>query len=137
MKNRRFDIEEENPFQDNIDLTPMVNVALILVIVFMCVTPLAVMTGIKAVRSKSSGVSLGISSKEDIVKIRLFINGNIEINGVDIDKRKVVPYLKDAILYSPVKEVMITADSENLVKEVVYLMDISKQNGATKVSISE
>src|SRR5574344_804618 len=99
MKNRRFDIEEENPFQDNIDLTPMVNVALILVIVFMCVTPLAVMTGIKAVSSKSSGVSLGKSSKEDIVKIRLFINGNIEINGVDIDKRKVVPYLKDAILY--------------------------------------
>jgi biopolymer transport protein ExbD len=38
---------------------------------------------------------------------------------------------------SPVKQVMITADTENLVQDVVYLMDISKQNGADKVTLSE
>jgi biopolymer transport protein ExbD len=134
---KRFDNEENDVFQDTIDLTPMVNVSLILVIIFMCVVPLSVMTGIKALNSKSSGVAFGKSSKEDIVTIKLFKNGDIQINGFSVNRKDIVPYLKDAILYSPEKEVMIVADSDNLVKEVVFLMDISKQNGATKVTISE
>ncbi|MDR0675573.1 MAG: biopolymer transporter ExbD [Elusimicrobiota bacterium] len=135
MKKRR-NFNDEN-FEDNIDLTPMINVSLILVIVFMAVTPLAVMTGIKAISSKSSGVSLGRSSKEDVVKINLLKNGQIQINGFDIEKKYLIPYLRDAILMSPSQEVVIMADYENLVKDVVYLMDISKQHGAAKVSIAE
>ena len=132
---RRADYEDS--FEDIIDLTPMVNVSLILVIIFMCVSPMALISGIKAVGSKNTGVALGKSSKEDIVKVVLVKDGTITINNAVIDKKKVVPYLKDAILMSPLKEVMITADAENLVQDVVYLMDISKQNGADKVTLSE
>jgi len=130
--------EHEDLLEDPIDLTPMVNVSLILVIVFMCVSPMALMTGIKAVGSKNTGVSIGENARDNVVKVILLKDGTITINGgTPIDKRNIVPYLKDAILLSPVKEVIITADSENIVQDVVYLMDISKQNGAAKVVISE
>jgi biopolymer transport protein ExbD len=138
MRRRRQ--EYQDSFEDPIDLTPMVNVSLILVIVFMCVSPMALISGINAVSSnssKNSEVALGQSAKEDIVKIVLAKDGTITINNALIDRKLLVPYLKDAILMSPVKQVMITADTENLVQDVVYLMDISKQNGADKVTLSE
>ncbi len=136
MKKRKVGEQDDLLVEDLTDLTSMVNVALILVIVFMCVTPLALVSGIKALSSKSSGVSIGKSAQEDIVKITVDENGMVSINGIEIAKNKIQPYLKDAILASPVKEVMIVADEKNLVNYVVYLMDLAKQNGAEKVSIS-
>ncbi|MFC1485087.1 ExbD/TolR family protein [bacterium] len=134
---RRRNHDFEFKFDDLVDLTPMVNIALILVIVFLCVSPMTLITGIKAVGSKASGVSLGKSSKEDVVKISLAKDKKILINGVEIKRNKLIPHLKDAILKSPKKEVMLMADPENLVEDVVFLLDISKQNGAEKVSIAE
>lgn len=124
-----------------IDLTPVVNISLILVIVFMCVSPMALVTGIKAVNSgdnsNKADLSLGKSSKDEVVKIVLEQNGRISINGVFIEKRLFFPSLKDTIMMSPKKEVMITADNKNKVQEVVNLIDISKQYGATKVILAE
>ena len=138
MDKRR--IVHEREFEDLLDLTPMVNIALILVIVFLCVSPMTLITGIKAVNSgKSSGdsVSLGKSSKDEIVNVCLAKDGSITINGKEIDTRLLVQYLKDAILMSKKKEVMISADPDNTVEEVVHLLDLSKQNGAKKVIVSE
>jgi len=134
---KRFE-EKENLILDNIDLTPMVNVSLIMVIIFMCIIPLSVINGIRAISSKNNGVSIGKVSKEDIVKIELYSNGDVKINDIFLTKgEKLVPYIKDAIMYSPVKEVMITAEDDNLVQDLVYVMDLAKQNGAEKVGISE
>ncbi len=134
---RRFE-EKDNVIVDNIDLTPMVNVSLIMVIIFMCIIPLSVISGIRAVSSKSTGVSIGKVAKEDIVKIELYINGNIKINNTLLKKGvNPIPYIKDAIMFSKEKEVMITAEDDNLVKDLVYIMDLAKQNGGEKVSISE
>ncbi|MCP4482017.1 MAG: biopolymer transporter ExbD [bacterium] len=131
----------EMEIDEVIDLTPMVNIALILVIVFLCVSPMALITGIKAVNSGNSGnksaVTLGKSSKDEIVKLILEKDGTVLINGIKVEQHLLIPYLKDTIMMSPKKEVMITADKENKVQEVVTLLDLSKQNGATKVILAE
>lgn len=130
--------EKENLVTDNIDLTPMVNVSLIMVIIFMCIIPLSVIKGIRAVNSKNSGVSIGKVSKEEVVKIELYKNGDVKINDIFLTKgENIIPYLKDAIMFSAVKEVMITAEDDNVVQDLVYIMDLAKRNGAEKVNISE
>ncbi|MFC1546739.1 ExbD/TolR family protein [bacterium] len=133
MRRRKLKSDPEQ-FEDLIDLTAVVNVALILVVVFLCVSPMTLITGITASQSKT-GVSIGRSTKEDNVRINLNRHGIIQINEQAVLREKFVQLLVNTLAKSKTKDVMITADKENLVKEVVELLDLSKQNGARKVII--
>ncbi len=122
-----------DPITD-INLTPLVDVSLVLVIIFMAVAPFAIQAGIKVLQSKAKA-AVGKVSASDNVQVKLEKNGRLTINGKPVEPAVFPQAIIQALAESKDKMVIITADAANRVGEVVRLLDDSKQAGALKLAI--
>lgn len=117
-----------------INVTPLVDVCLVLVIIFMAVAPMAVTLGIKVLESRASNAE-GKASVDENVQVKLALDGQITVNGVKTDGMTFRGVLSGALTKSKDKMVIVTADSKNKVGQVVEILDASKQAGALKLAV--
>ena len=118
----------------DINVTPLVDVSLVLVIIFMAVAPFAVQSGIKVLQSKASA-QVGKVSLSESIQVKLTTAGVIKLNGADVTMPDFQARIAQALLASKDKFVIIKADDGNRVGEVVTLMDTAKQAGALKMAL--
>ena len=138
----RFTIYEPMAFSTNksddaitdINVTPLVDVSLVLVIIFMAVAPFAVQSGIKVLQSKASA-QVGKVSLSDSVQVKLTAEGRVTLNGVEVRLPEFPLSIARVLAASKDKFVLIKADDGNKVGEVVSLMDAAKQAGAVKMAL--
>jgi len=118
-----------------INVTPLVDVCLVLVIIFMAVAPFAVTMGIKVLESHGK-VAEGKAGVEDNVSVRLTTAGKITVNGAEVaTPEQLGGAIQQALSKSKDKMVIITADDANKVGQVVSIMDAARQVGADKIAI--
>ncbi len=125
--------KEDEPITQ-INVTPLVDVCLVLVIIFMAVAPMAVTLGIKVLESRPSNAE-GKASVDENVQVKLGLDGVITVNGTKTDGLTFRGVLAGALTHSKDKMVIVTADSKNHVGQVVEILDASKQAGALKLSV--
>jgi biopolymer transport protein ExbD len=125
--------KEDEPITQ-INVTPLVDVCLVLVIIFMAVAPMAVTLGIKVLESRPSTAE-GKASVDENVQVKLALDGVITVNGTKTDGLTFRGVLADALTRSKDKMVIITADAKNRVGQVVEILDASKQAGALKLAV--
>ncbi len=118
-----------------INVTPLVDVCLVLVIIFMAVAPFALTQGIKVLESRAKMAAEGKASADDNVNVRLTTDGTITINGHKIDPEQLPVQLTAAINKSKDRMVLISADETNRVGQVVEILDEAKLCGAQKLAI--
>ena len=124
---------DEEPITD-INVTPLVDVALVLVIIFMAVSPFMLQAGLQVTESKS-GAATGKAALSENVQLSLTKDGKISLNGQEVAPNDLPISLREAILKSKDGLVTVKADPENHVGQVVQVMDLAKQAGAKKVAI--
>ena len=124
---------QDDPITD-INVTPLVDVCLVLVIIFMAVAPMAVTLGIKVLETRSSTAE-GKASVDENVNVRISRAGAISVNGTATDGMTFRGILSAALSRSKDKMVIVTADTRNKVGLVVEVLDASKQAGAAKLAI--
>ena len=117
-----------------INVTPLVDVCLVLVIIFMAVAPMAVTLGIKVLESRPSNQE-GKASVDENVQIKVALDGGITVNGTKTDGITFRRVLSEALSRSKDKMVIVTADARNKVGLVVTVLDESKQAGALKLAV--
>jgi biopolymer transport protein ExbD len=117
-----------------INVTPLVDVCLVLVIIFMAVAPMAVTLGIKVLESRPSNQE-GKASVDENVQIKVSLDGGITVNGTKTDGFTFRRVLSEALARSKDKMVIVTADAKNKVGLVVTVLDESKQAGALKLAV--
>ena len=125
--------KEDEPITQ-INVTPLVDVCLVLVIIFMAVAPMAVTLGIKVLETRSSTAE-GKTSADENVNIKITPDGVISINGTKTDGVTFRGTLAAALARSKDKMVIVTADARNKVGLVVEVLDVSKQAGALKLAV--
>ena len=118
----------------DINVTPLVDVSLVLVIIFMAVAPFAVQSGIKVLQSKASA-QVGKVSLSESVQVKLTAEGRVTLNGVEVLLPEFPLSIARVLAASKDKFVLIKADDGNKVGEVVSLMDAAKQAGAVKMAL--
>ncbi|MEI7529698.1 MAG: biopolymer transporter ExbD [Elusimicrobiota bacterium] len=123
----------EDPITD-INLTPLVDVSLVLVIIFMAVAPFAIQAGIKVLQSKASA-QVGKVSMSESVQVKLTKDGVLTLNGTELAREEYPEAVARALVKSADKFVIVKADTENKVGQVVSLMDEAKQAGALKMAL--
>lgn len=123
----------DEPITD-INVTPLVDVCLVLVIIFMAIAPMAMVSGIKVLESKAKAAEGKVSADESIA-IKLSEDGRVTINGALIALEALEAGISKALATSKDKMVTVTADDKNRVGQVVDIMDTAKQAGALKVAI--
>ncbi|OGR80795.1 MAG: hypothetical protein A3I11_07965 [Elusimicrobia bacterium RIFCSPLOWO2_02_FULL_39_32] len=124
---------EEEPITE-INVTPLVDVALVLVIIFMAVSPFMLQAGLTVQESKA-GAEKGKHALEENLQIRLNQENKIFVNNQEILLEKLSLFLKTEIPKTKDKMVTLEAEKSNRVGQVVEILDIAKQSGALKVAI--
>jgi biopolymer transport protein ExbD len=125
---------EADEFLTSPNVTPLVDVSLTLVIIFMVTAPMVMQAGIKILKSKAEAAKGKVSSVENV---RVVLNNKNEIflNGKKIERDEFPVRLRSSIVRSKDNLVMLSADDENRVWQVVEILDLARQNGAKKLAI--
>jgi biopolymer transport protein ExbD len=118
-----------------INVTPLVDVCLVLVIIFMAVAPMAVTLGLKVLETRAKAGTQGKAGIDDNVSVKLTSEGKLTINGAEIAPETLEQALQAAVAKSKDGMVIVTADDTNRVGQVVTILDTAKQAGAKKLAI--
>lgn len=123
-------VEEENI--TTLEITPLVAVALVLVIIFMVTAPLFLQPAMKIVLPKAI---TGEAEERENVTISISQYGKWAVNEEELPFENVHLLLSRKIEETRDKYVIIRADQQALHKWLLEAMSISKECGARTVSI--
>ncbi|MBI4668635.1 MAG: biopolymer transporter ExbD [Elusimicrobia bacterium] len=117
-----------------INVTPLVDVSLVLVIIFMAVAPFVLQAGLKASPSEA-GAALGRRAMAQNVSLAVDASGRVMINGKPVAAENLAGALKKALTASRDRLVAVSAEPSLKVETVVSLLDLSRQMGARKLVV--
>jgi len=117
----------------DINVTPLVDISLVLVIIFMVTAPVVVQSGI-LVNSSKVTASVGKSTKSEAVSVKLTTKGVLVDNNKVADEQ-FVAYMKAALAKKEKKLVMITCDRDVKHGVMVWALDSAKMAGAKSLTI--
>lgn len=116
-----------------INVTPLVDVCLVLVIIFMLTAPFFIQSGIDVHRT---GVqAFGMSTPQENVMVVVIDKDKIMINSKKVTWEDVGFTMAKQMQESPGKVVLIRAAKDVPHGTVIRIMDIAKQNGAAELAL--
>ncbi len=117
----------------DINVTPLVDISLVLVIIFMATAPMVIQSGI-VVNSSKVTASHGKSTRSEAVQVRL-TGKSIYIDNDKIAEDKFEPIIKAKIAQNKKKLVIITSDRDVKHGKLVWVLDMAKMAGAKTISL--
>ena len=125
----------KGPITD-INVTPLVDVCLVLVIIFMAVAAFTLQAGIEVATTRL-GAAKGKAALSENVRVMLDDKGVLRVNGRKISWDKLDQTLREALMKSRDKLVSLDASPQATVGQVVEILDASKQNGARRLALMD
>lgn len=119
----------------DINMIPLIDVALVLLIIFMVMTPFLIKSQIKINLPKAK-LKEAVPRPEQILQIQLDTAGNVFIDGQTIAKDALESQLRACLPDPQNQPVMIEADQDVKFQHVVTVMDIVKRLGVSKLGIN-
>jgi len=116
----------------DINMVPLIDVALVLLIIFMVMTPILVASQIKL---NLPGAASGTQPVDKNLEIQVDKNGIIHFQGRIIAPEHLQEQVKAVFGPVPKQALQITADKDVPFDKVVLVMDAARQVGVQKMSI--
>ena len=117
-----------------INMIPFIDVALVLLIIFMVMTPILVKTQIKInpPKIKSGGSDV---NKHELIQINVTREGAYYINGEATSPEGIFTIVQHRLKDPENQQVVVAADKDVAFDHVVQAMDAAKRAGATKIGV--
>jgi biopolymer transport protein ExbD len=126
--------DDEDDFVSEINLTPLIDVMLVLLIIFMVSTSVAVDTGLKINLPKVETVSSTLDN--DSIIIAMDAASKMTVNGKITSLTTLNEDLKNAIIKEKTGIVIFKGDKTVGLEVIIKVMDISNRSGATKFALA-
>ncbi|MEO8432622.1 MAG: biopolymer transporter ExbD [Acidobacteriota bacterium] len=123
-----------NDYKSDINITPLVDVVLVLLIIFMVITPLLQMGYDVKVPPKAQ-TDNPINTPADQLVVSLMPNGKIYLNKQELTAQQLAQQLGDNLKNRSNKTVFFSADDTVVYEEVAKLMDTVRNAGANNIGI--
>jgi biopolymer transport protein ExbD len=120
--------------RSDINITPLVDVVLVLLIIFMVAVPLLQMGYPVQVPPKVETAAPPPQSDDQVI-VRMDAQGNRFINKTMYPENEFGPKLREAMTGRASKVVFFAADGELLFDKVAHFMDLCRNNGADNLGI--
>ena len=116
-----------------INMVPLIDVSLVLLIIFMVMTPLLVQKQVSVNLPKSVS---GSESPDRPIVVSIQKQGDLSLNGKAVSISMLEAALRPLLGPKHDRPVMIQADKDIALQEVVSVMDIAKKLQVSKLGIS-
>jgi biopolymer transport protein ExbD len=117
----------------DINVTPMVDIMLVLLIIFMVTATFIVQPGLPVQLPKAA---TGEETVATTLEIQLDKDGVLSMNGARVSEDQVRRFVSDALPQKPDLQAVIAADRAVSHGDVVRLMDVLRQTGVHKFALS-
>ena len=117
-----------------INMIPLIDISLILLIIFMVITPFLVQSQIQVSLPKASTGTKG--GDENVLKVQLAADGAMTMDGRPVKFQRLEKELMLRFAKSYKKTVLVEADKTVPVERVVAVFDAAKKLGAGKIGIA-
>jgi biopolymer transport protein TolR len=127
--------DEGSKVNSNINVTPMVDVMLVLLIIFMVITPM-LQKGVSVDMAKvNSPIPMQDADKEDAVLISIMRDGKIYFGSDRVDADQLTQKVKDRLANKLDKRVFIKSDARARYGNVVEVVDNVRSAGVDDVGL--
>jgi len=116
------------------NLTPLIDVSLVLVVILLVATPMALQSGIAVARAGSVGKAAEMA-RDARIEINVVDNDRVEINRVMIRREHLSAMLQPLIAQSPTHEVVVSCSDEVAHGVFVSVLDEAKAQGAGRIAV--
>ncbi len=124
-----FTSSDENEEGINeINITPFVDVVLVLLVIFMVTTPMMIKTALELKLPQAEKTD---KLEQKSIGITILKSGNVMLNGVLISPEDLKKEVKDTLLKNPLTQVLLIADKMSTHGMVIEVIDLVKKAGAT------
>lgn len=117
----------------DINMVPFIDITLILLIIFMVMSPLLVQMQLTVDLPKSNAINT--QSEDDVVRIEIQKNGTITVLNKKVTAQALEQELILRLGKANKKTILVEADKNVPVQQVVDVFDIAKKLGAAKLGI--
>ena len=124
--------EDSLPAISEINVTPFVDVVLVLLVIFMVTAPMLVREQMSVNLPKAQS---GEKSASQSISIQIDKSGLIRVMEKEIQVSDLVSEIKNLLLANPNAQAVISADQETKHGDVVQVMDLIKSAGMTRFAI--
>jgi len=133
-KENEFKSKAPPPIND-INVTPMVDVMLVLLIIFMVITPmLSKGHSIEKVKAKNP-IPMQAADKSDAVLVTVARDGRVYLGTTAIDPADLAPKVKDMLANRLDKECFVAADTRARYQKVVEVVDNLRAAGVDEIGL--
>lgn len=134
---RRSIAESRDSEFREVNLTPLIDVSLVLVVMLLLATPLALESSISVRNSQRSGQ---VAEKdEEIKRLELMIvdEETVRVNRTSIHKSQLLPMIEPLIRDNPDQIVVVTCADQVSHGTFVSVLDEAKSSGAAQIAVVE
>jgi biopolymer transport protein ExbD len=117
-----------------INMIPFIDVALVLLIIFMVMTPFLVKSQIKINLPKSKAADSRLT-REDALQVQVQRNGVISIDGQAVEAATIETVLRRKLTSPETQPLIVEADKDVPFQHVVVVLDAAKRIGAAKLGV--
>ena len=127
---------EGSKVNSNINVTPMVDVMLVLLIIFMVITPMLQKTVTVELAKATNPIKMEDADKENALVVAVTKDGGIYFNSAKMqDASQLTEKIKDAVANRTNKEVFVKADARTRYKNVVDVVDNVRSAGVDQLGL--
>jgi biopolymer transport protein ExbD len=120
---------------NEINLTSLIDVALVLVVIFMVMTPMVMQSNILVSAPKVGKAAANEKQVDVPAEVHLTVDGTILVNGQSVTAQALINHLRTVLTSSKKKLVVVSADENTVHEHVVTILDAARQAGARELSI--
>lgn len=122
--------DDEDDFNPTINTTPLVDVMLVLLIIFIITIPV-INHNVKIDLPKATSAPEEL--KPDNIQLSIDDNGQLQWNGEDITEAQLTTHISEAAKKQPLPELHLYAASKTPYEEVAKVMSAAQTGGLTKM----
>lgn len=130
---KRFSDRHQLSTLSELNITPLLDLAFVLLVIFMITTPL--MENSDKLVVPTSKAAPGAPAPSDVETISIDRTGVIQLNKADISLESLAATLMASLESRPNLAVVVRADKDLSVQQLVDVMDTVKKAGITKVGV--
>lgn len=132
----RFSEGEEDSIVAEINITPLTDIFLVLLIIFMISSSAMLESGLNVKLPTSKSGSLAKGSDNKPVYITIAADGSLSVNEKRATDDTIVTVLKESLANSADKTVIIRGDESIVLGKAVKIMDAARNAGAEKIAVA-